>query len=98
MSYYSATSWTVARQFPLSMEFSRQEYWSGLPFPSPADLLKLGIEPESLALQADSLLSEPQGKPGINTYTLLYIKQIISKDLPCSTGSCICSDLYGKKT
>ena len=41
------------------MEFSRQEYWSGLPFPSPGDLPGPGIEPESLALQADSLLSEP---------------------------------------
>ena len=48
--------WTVA---PLSMEFSRQEYWSGFPFPSPGDLPNTGIEPGSLALQADSLLSEP---------------------------------------
>ena len=44
------------------MEFSRQEYWSGLPFPSPGDLANLGIEPGSLALQADSLLSELPGK------------------------------------
>ena len=43
---------------PLSMEFSRQEYWSGLLFPSPGDLLDPGIEPRSLALQADSLLTE----------------------------------------
>ena len=55
--------WTVAHQAPLSMEFSRQEYWSGLPFPSPGDLPDPGIEPGSLALQADSLLSEPPGKP-----------------------------------
>ena len=53
----------VAHQAPLSMEFSRQEYWSGLPFPSPGDLPDPGIEPGSLALQADSLLSEPLGKP-----------------------------------
>ena len=53
----------VAHQAPLSMEFSRQEYWSGLPFPSPGDLPDPGIEPGSLALQADSLLSEPSGKP-----------------------------------
>ena len=46
----------------LSMEFSRQEYWSGLPFPSPGDLPDLRIEPRSPALQADSLLSELQGK------------------------------------
>ena len=45
------------------MEFSRQEYWSGLPFLSPGDLLNLGIEPGSPALQADSLPSEPPGKP-----------------------------------
>ena len=44
------------------MEFSKQEYWSGLPFPSPGDLPNPGIEPKSLALQADSLLSEPAGK------------------------------------
>ena len=54
-----ATPWTVAYQAPLSMEFSRQEYWSGLPFPSPRDLLNPGIEPRSPALQADSLPSEP---------------------------------------
>ena len=51
------TPWTVARQAPLYMGFSRQEYWSGLPFPSPGDLSNPGIEPIS-ALQADSLLTE----------------------------------------
>ena len=56
------TPWTVAYQAPLSMEFSRQEYWSGLPFPSPGDLPDPGIEPRSPALQADALLSEPPGK------------------------------------
>ena len=54
-----ATSWTVAYQAPQSMEFSRQEYWSGLPFPSPGDLPNPGIEPGSPALQADIVLSEP---------------------------------------
>ena len=58
-----ATPWTVARQSPLSMGFSRQEYWSGLPFPSPGDLPNPGIEPQSPALQADSLPSEPPEKP-----------------------------------
>ena len=58
-----ATPWTVAHQAPLSMGFSRQEYWSGLPFPSPGDLPDPGIEPRSPALQADSLTSEPPGKP-----------------------------------
>ena len=56
------TPWTVAYQAPLSMEFSRQEYWSGLPFPSPGDLPDPGIEPRSPALQADALLSELPGK------------------------------------
>ena len=51
----SATPWTVACQAPLSMEFSRQEYWSGMPFPSPGDLPDPGIKPLSPALQADSL-------------------------------------------
>ena len=59
---YSATPWTIACQAPLSMEFSRQEYWSGLPYPSPGDLLDSGIEPEPTALQANSLLFEPLGK------------------------------------
>ena len=58
-----ATPWTVARQAPLSMGFSRQEYWSGLPFPSSGDLSNPGIEPGSPALQADALSSEPPGKP-----------------------------------
>ena len=52
------TSWTVACQAPLSMGFSRQEYWSGLPFPSPGDLPNPGIKPGSPALQADSLPTE----------------------------------------
>ena len=50
--------WTVAQQAPLSMEFSRQEFWSELPFPSPGDLPDPGTKPESPTLQADSLLSE----------------------------------------
>ena len=58
-----ATPWTVAHEAPSSMGFSRQEYWSGLPFPSPRDLPDLEIEPRSPALQADTLTSEPPGKP-----------------------------------
>jgi len=57
------TLWTVVYQAPLSMAFSRQEYWSELPFPSPGDLPNPGIKPRSPALQADSLPSEPPGKP-----------------------------------
>ena len=56
-----ATPWTVALQAPLSMEFSRQEYWSGLPFPSPGDLPDPEIQPGSPALQADALPFEPAG-------------------------------------
>ena len=56
---FNVTPWIVAHQAPLSMGFSRQEYWSGLPFPSPMDLLDLGITTGSPALQADSLLFEP---------------------------------------
>ena len=52
----------LAYQAPPSMGFPRQEYWSGLPFPSPEDLPDPGIEPRSLALQADALLSEPPGE------------------------------------
>ena len=57
-----ATPWTVAYQAPPSMGFSRQECWSGLPFPSPGDLPDPGIEPGSPTLQADALPSEPPGK------------------------------------
>ena len=57
-----ATPWTIACQAPLSMGFSRQEYWSGLPSPSPGDLPDPGIETGSSALQADALPTELQGK------------------------------------
>ena len=57
------TPLTVACQAPLSIRFSRQEHWSGLPFPSPGDLPDPGVKPGCPALQADSLLSEPPGKP-----------------------------------
>ena len=57
-----ATPWTVAYQASPSMGFSRQEYWSGLPFPSPGDLPNPGIEPGSPTFQADAFTSEPPGK------------------------------------
>ena len=60
-----ATPWTVAHQAPLSLGFSRQEYWSGMSFPFPADFPNPGIEPESPALQANSLPSKLPGKPYI---------------------------------
>ena len=67
------TPWTVAYQAPPSMGFSRQEYWSGLPFPSPGDLPDPGIEARSPTLQADALTSEPPGKP---------IKQFLTPQVP----------------
>ena len=63
-----ATPWTVAQQALPSMGFSRQEYWSGLPFLSPGDLPDSGIKPRSLTLQADTLTSEPPGKPEDKAY------------------------------
>ena len=66
--------WTAACQVPLSMGFSRQEYWSGLPCPPPGDLPNPGIESRSPTLQADSLLTEPSGKPkntGVGSLSLL---------------------------
>ena len=64
------TLWTEAYQVPPSVGFSRQEYWSGLPFPSPEDLPAPGIEPRSPALQADTLTSESPGKPHISIVML----------------------------
>ena len=77
--------WTVVCQVPLSMEFSRQEYWSGLPFPSPGDLPDPGMEPGSPELQADSLPPEPKlafnlTNTNLNshspTYYLFYLDQV----------------------
>ena len=63
MSDSSATPWAAARQAPLSMGFSRQEYWSGLPFPSPEALSNPGIEPTSPALAGGFFTAEPPEKP-----------------------------------
>ena len=72
-----ATPWTVAYQASLSMGFSRQEHWSGLPFPSPGDLSDPGIESESPASEADALTSEPPGKPLL---TLTYLQKNQAKN------------------
>ena len=69
-----ATLWTVAHQAPPSMGFSRQEYWSGLPFPPPGDLPDPGIKPRSPTLQADVLTSEPPGKQGNDIDRVLNIQ------------------------
>ena len=80
--------WTVAYQAPLFMEFSRQEYWSGLPFPSPGDLPNPGTEPGSPALQANSLPFEPPGK-----HTLL-VGMKTEQCAYCSTASFLILTLY----
>ena len=74
-----ATPWTVAHQAPPSMRFSRQEYWSGLPFPSPGDLPDPGIEPRSPAFQADALITEPLKTPTETMHKRLhYFKILVS--------------------
>ena len=72
-----ATPWIVAHQAPPSMGFSRQEYWSGLSFPSPGDLPDLGIEPRSLTLQADALPSEP---PVIPTHIPKHLERALERE------------------
>ena len=71
------TPWTVACQAPLLMRFSKQEYWSGSPFPSLGDLPNRGIKPRSPALQADSLPAMPQGKPKNTGVASLFLLQWI---------------------
>ena len=90
-----ATPWTVAHQAPLSMGFSRQEYWSGLPFPSPGDLPDPGIEPRSPALQADTLTSEPPGKP--DTEPLAKIHEPYSSTMKIKSGQSAALSLEGDK-
>ena len=77
----------IAREVPLSVEFSRQEYWSGLPFPSPGDLPDSRIEPGSPAFQADSLLSEPPGKH------IIYISRSTDDRNIVQRSQVICSNL-----
>ena len=86
-----AIPWTVVYQASLSMGFSRQEYWSGLPFPSPGDLPDPRIEPRSPALQADALPSEPPGKQIL--YQLSY-QGSPSRYLPREVKNTTCKDLY----
>ena len=85
-----ATPWTIACQVPLSMGISRQEYWSGLSFPPPGDLPNPGMAPRSLALQEESLQSEPPRKPkntGVGSLSLLqgiFLTQESNRGLlPC---------------
>ena len=78
MSNFLWSPWTVACQAPLFMEFSRQGYWSGLPFPTSGDLPNPGIEPRSPTVQADALPSEPLGKPFM---VYMWYLSLIFKDL-----------------
>ena len=79
------TPWTVAHQAPLSMGFSRQEYWSGLPFPTPGDLSDPGIKSASPALAGGFLTAEPPGTPDIHLYRdpISAVIVIITKAIFC---------------
>ena len=81
------TPWPVARQAPLSMEFSRQEFWSGLPFPSPGDLPDPGVKPASAALAGDFFMVEPPGEPHNEGYSSHSIVQMITQQLLMSESS-----------
>ena len=76
-----ATPWAVAYHAPPSMGFSRQEYWSGLPFPSPGNLPNPGIKSGSTELQADYLPSEPLGKPLSSASTRVKLLPLQAADL-----------------
>ena len=71
------TPWTVAHQAPMSMGFSRQEYWSGLPFPAPGDLFNSGIKCTRTALQVDSFPLSHQGRPYIVYGNVNQFKQFV---------------------
>ena len=86
------TPWTVAYQASPSMGFSRQEYWSGLPFPSPVDLPDPGIKPGSPALQADALPSEPPGKPNGYLAALILIQRKLPRWHSGKESFCQCKD------
>ena len=94
------TPWTVAHQAPLSMGFSRQEYWSGLLFPSPGNLPDPGIEPGSPALQADSLLTGPPGKTSLQKGCINLFYSRVGRDklslLELNKGTLVYSQAEGQ--
>ena len=90
--WFLATPWTIACQPPLSMGFPRQEYWRGLPFPSPGDLPDLGIEPRSPASLADSLPTELQGKLKVGYINFLFIYK--AKIILCCITSYFFKDMF----
>ena len=93
MSDSFVTPWTVAYQAPPSMGFSRQEYWSGLPFPSPGDLLDPGIEPGYPEFQADALTSDPPVKPplfSILSFKIFLLRNTFKNYLFIACGIYLC--------
>ena len=86
MSDSSTTPWTIAHQAPLPMGFPRQEYWSGLPFPSLGGLSNPRIKPQYPALQADSLPSEPPGKSVLMKHMYNYIFVLVIDNLAFING------------
>ena len=88
------TPWTAVHQAPLSMGFSRQEYWSGLPCPLSRNLPNPGIEPRSPTLQADSLPSKPPGKPMNNGVGSLSFHQGIFSTQESNQVSCIADGFF----
>ena len=88
------TQWTVARQAPLSMGFSRQEYWGGLPLPSPGDLCDPGIKPMSPALQVDFLPSESPGKPNVDEVSFNGFKRVY----PCDCSNSVSQGRENRRT
>ena len=78
MSDSFVTPWTIAHQAPLSIEFPRQEYKNGLPFPSPGDPLDPGIEPTSPELAGGFFTSGPSGKPSLQVYRNTILRRILT--------------------
>ena len=95
-----ATEWSVAYQAPQSMGFSRQEYWSGLPFPSPGDLPDPGMEPRSPLLKADSLLTELPGNRGylLQTWKLICLFNSSGSKDHLWTRKCLFSNFLSHMT
>ena len=101
----SETPWTVACQAPLLMEFSRQEYWSGVPFPTPVDLPDPGIEPASPvspALAGRFFTTEPSGKPHYKIKSRLKLKkksckvlEVLMKIRSLCDNSYVCIGFFG---
>ena len=93
-----ATPLTIAHQAPLFMEFSKQEYWSGLPFPSSGDLPNPEMEPGSPTLQTDYLLSESLGKPFLRLIVIEPTDSFIKKTYPCTNCISVATLSWIRKT